>query len=243
MPKGSFPESCCQSFHSRGGSLLAQASTGDPPTLAGSFGSVSCGVIAPFLWVLVCTRFCLCPSRLESLFPPVLWKFCDQIRLPFKVSFPEVSQSPCQSLPRLGSLTCGSKLSQQWENFFGIIVLQFVGHPSSRYGILFYHDYPLLPSCWGLFFVFGHGVSSFSRFQHPPVDGCSTVSCDFGALAGDECLSFYSAILNQKKQNYLVFNCEEITQSWNGVNQHFQCTKPIQFTKQSKKISFTVFQS
>ena len=29
-----------------------------PPTLAGSFGSVSCRVTAPFLWVLVCTKFC-----------------------------------------------------------------------------------------------------------------------------------------------------------------------------------------
>ena len=26
-------------------------------------GSVYCGVTAPFSWVLVCTRFCLCPAR------------------------------------------------------------------------------------------------------------------------------------------------------------------------------------
>ena len=32
------------------------------------------GVTAPFLWVLVWAKFCLCPSRLESLFPPVVWK-------------------------------------------------------------------------------------------------------------------------------------------------------------------------
>ena len=30
--------------------------------------------------------------------------------------------------------------SQQWENFFGIIVLQFVGHPFGGYGIWFYRD-------------------------------------------------------------------------------------------------------
>ena len=30
-------------------------------TLMGKSGSVSCGVTAPFSWVLVCTRFCLCP--------------------------------------------------------------------------------------------------------------------------------------------------------------------------------------
>ena len=49
------------------------ASTGDSWTLTGKSGSVSCGVTAPFSWVLVGTRFCLCPS--ESLFSPVLCKF------------------------------------------------------------------------------------------------------------------------------------------------------------------------
>ena len=38
-------------------------STGDSWTLTGKFGSVSCGVTAPFSWVLVHTRFCLCPPR------------------------------------------------------------------------------------------------------------------------------------------------------------------------------------
>ena len=56
----------------------------------------------------------------------------------------------------------------------------------------------LLPSDWGFFFVFGRGVSFFGGFQHPPVDGCSTASCNFGALAGgDARTSFYFAILNQ----------------------------------------------
>ena len=40
---------------------LTHASTGDSWTLMGKSGSVSCGVIAPFSWVLVHTRFCLCP--------------------------------------------------------------------------------------------------------------------------------------------------------------------------------------
>lgn len=40
-------------------------------------------------------------------------------------------------------------------------------------------------------------VFFFTGFQHYPVDGCPTTSCDFGALiGGDECSSFYSAILN-----------------------------------------------
>ena len=55
--------------------------------------------------------------RLESLFPPVLWKSCNQIPLAFKVWYPGDSQSLYQ-IPRLGSLTWGSEPSQQQENFF-----------------------------------------------------------------------------------------------------------------------------
>ena len=57
---------------------------------------------------------------------------------------------------------------------------------------------PLLPSCCSLFFVFGLGVSFFGMFQHL-INGCSTTSCDFGApKGGDERMSFYSTVLNQK---------------------------------------------
>ena len=52
----------------------------------------------------------------------------------------------------------------------------------------------LLPSCCSLF-VFVDGGALFGRFQCPPVDGSSTVSCDFDALAGGyECTSFCSTI-------------------------------------------------
>ena len=62
---------------------------------------------------------------------------------------------------------------------------------------------PLLPSCCGFFFVFECGIAffffSFGGFQHLPVDGYATAGNNFGALAGgDECISFYSAILNWK---------------------------------------------
>ena len=46
----------------------------------------------------------------------------------------------------------------------------------------------------------------FDGFQHPPVDGCSTASCDSGALArGDEHTFFHSAILNQKSVVHFYF--------------------------------------
>ena len=43
------------------------ASAGDSWTLPGKSGSVSCGVTAPFSWVLVLTRFCLWPPRVCKL--------------------------------------------------------------------------------------------------------------------------------------------------------------------------------
>ena len=47
-------------------------STGDSWTLIGMSGSVSYGVTAPFSWVLVHTRFCLCPSRGLMPYPGLL---------------------------------------------------------------------------------------------------------------------------------------------------------------------------
>ena len=77
------------------------------------------GVTAPFFRVLVCTGFYVCPPRVCF---PVLWKFCDQIPLTFKVRFHGDSQALCQ-MPRLGNLLWDLKLSQQCENFFGIVYL------------------------------------------------------------------------------------------------------------------------
>ena len=48
------------------------ASAGDSWTLQGKYGSVSCGVTAPFSWVLMHTSFCLCPPR---VYFPVLCNF------------------------------------------------------------------------------------------------------------------------------------------------------------------------
>ena len=57
---------------------------------------------------------------------------------------------------------------------------------------------PLLPSCWGFSFALGCGVSLSGGIQHFPVDGCPAASCSSGALAGDECMAFYSAILHHR---------------------------------------------
>ena len=117
-----------------------QTSSGDPPTLKGSFGSVSCGVTAPFLEVLVCARSCLRPPTLESLPPPpFLYKSYKQMRRAFKVRFPGDSQAVCW-FPRLRSMTCGWEPSQKWKGFFGITVPQFVENIPHGNGISFYCD-------------------------------------------------------------------------------------------------------
>ena len=51
---------------------LTHASAGDSWTHPGKFGSVSCWITAPFSWVLVNTRFYLCPL---GVYFPVLCKF------------------------------------------------------------------------------------------------------------------------------------------------------------------------
>ena len=162
MSKGNFSDNCSQSPCPWNEPLFTHSSTGDPPTPAGSFGSVSCWVTAPFFWVLVQAKFCFCPPRLESLFPSVLWKSCNQILLAFKVRFSGDSQPLCWVwVPRLGSLAWGSELSKQWESFFGIIVLQFAGHSPGGYGIWLHHicappaivlQLLLCLWTWGIFF-------------------------------------------------------------------------------------------
>ena len=171
----------------------------DPSTLPGKSGSVSYGVTAPSPWVLLCTLLCVCPPRVEFLFSPVLSKSCNQILLAFKVWFSGNSSSCCHT-PRLGSLTWCSGPSLQWMDFYGIIVLWFVSHPPSGYGIWFYCDCaPPTISLWLLLCLWMWDIF-FSEFQCLPVDDCSAVICDSGALAGgSEHTSFYSAILKQSQ--------------------------------------------
>ena len=187
-PKGSFPDRCCPVPHPCGEPLLTHASTGDPPTRAGSFVSVSSGVTAPFLWVLVRARFCVCPPSLESLFPLVLGKSCNQIPLGFKVRFPGDSQA---GKPAVGFWTFTA---------LGGLLRYHCSHPPSGCGIWFCRDYTS-PAILLQLLVFGCGVCFFGSFQPPPVDACSTVSRDLGALtAGHEHPPFYSSHLEWKDQ-------------------------------------------
>lgn len=112
--------------------LPTNASTGGPPTPAG--GNVQYPVRSLLLssgsW---CTKVLFVPPRPEFLFPLVLWKSYNQIQPAFKVRFPGDSHPLLD--PQAGEPDVGSEPSQQYENFCGVIVVKFVGHPPSRYGI------------------------------------------------------------------------------------------------------------
>ena len=134
---------------------------------------------------------------MESLFLWVLLKSYSLILLAFKVWYSGNSSSHRQT-PRLGSLTWGSEPSLQWVDFCSIIVLHFVSHPTSGYGIWFYCDCTpsttslQLPLCLWMWDIF------FGEFQCLPVHDCPAASCDSSALERrSEHTSFYSTILNQ----------------------------------------------
>ena len=101
---------------------MTHASTRDFWTLTSKAGSISYGVTSPFFWVLVHNRFCWCPSR---VFP----QSCGSSVI--KSHWPSKSSSPGVLIPfartQVGKSVVPLELLQQCENFFGTVVLQFVG--------------------------------------------------------------------------------------------------------------------
>ena len=105
----------------------------------GMYGSVSCGVTACVSWVLVCTRFCLCPQESVS---PVLCKFSwlyvgvNGNLLQEGLCHTQVccTQSPCPcSRPLLTCTSTGDTQTQCWLNLcvLGVRFVPFSGLSSS----------------------------------------------------------------------------------------------------------------
>ena len=137
------------------GKLLTHAFRGDPPTLAGRSGSFLSGVTAPFPWVLVHARFCLCPWSVEFLFSLVLWKSCNQILQEFKFRFPGNSHSLCQ-ISRLGSLRWGSETFTTVRDFLWCYCSPVCGLPTWQpLDLIFIMIFPFLPFHCNFFFIFG----------------------------------------------------------------------------------------
>ena len=134
--------------------LLTHASAKDSWTLMGKSGSVSCGVTAPFFWVLVCTRFCLCSP---SVFSPVLYKFwqlCvgvngDLLQEAYAIPKSAASRAPapaavhCWPVPPQETLKHGSVSAS-----VGLAV-----HFSEMYFIIL-RKFPSIPCLWTFSFYF-----------------------------------------------------------------------------------------
>ena len=93
-------------------------------------------------------------------------------------------QSPCPcGRPLLTHTFTGDTQTQFWLSFCVVFLswcAQVFFEPSEHLwrasGLILRVILPFLPSCWGLSFAFGHGVSFFGGIQHSPVDGCSAAS-------------------------------------------------------------------
>ena len=140
--------------------LPTHTSTEDPPTPADSLGSVFCGVTAPFLWDLVCTRF-VCALHDWSLCLP---KSCgspvikswwpsrsDFLGIPSPFVGSSVREAWCgvQNLHNSGRTSLALFFSSLW-------VIQ-----AESMGFDFIMTAPLLPSCCNFFLVFGCWKSFF----------------------------------------------------------------------------------
>ena len=154
------------------------ASARDFWTLMGKSGSLSCGVTAPFSWVLVQTRFCLCPPRVCF---PVLFKFWwlyggvngDLLQEGLCHTQVCCTQSPCRCSSLLLTRTSTEDTQTQFcLNLCGVSgswCTQGWFEPSEHFwqvwGLILNAISSLLPSCWGFSFLHGHGVFPHSHLS------------------------------------------------------------------------------
>ena len=154
---------------------LTHVSSGDSWTRPGKSRSVSCGVAAPFSWVLVCIRFCLCPPR---VYFPVLckfWQLCGGVNgdlLQEGLCHTQVccTQSPWPyGSPLLTRTSTGDTQTQFCLSLCGVSgswCAQGLFEPSEcphqDWGLIINMNSPP-PPCWGFSFALGCGVSPHSR--------------------------------------------------------------------------------
>ena len=153
------------------------ASTRDSWTLMGKSGSISCGVTAPFSWILVHTRFCLCSPRV--CFPSHVSSGSSTVGLMAHLLQEGLchtqvywTQSPCPcSSPLLIYTSSRDTQTQVYLSLCGISgswCTQGMFEPSEHlwqvWGLTLNVILPLLPSCRG-FSALRRGVSPHSCYS------------------------------------------------------------------------------
>ena len=126
---------------------------------------------APFSWILVQARFCLCPSRVYFLVLCKFWPLYGGVNgdlLQEGLCHTQVccTQGPCPcGSPLLTRTYRGDTQTQFCLSLCGVSgswCTQGLFQPSEcvwwRWGVILNVNSPLLPSCWG-FSALGHGVS------------------------------------------------------------------------------------
>ena len=175
---------------------LTHTSAGDSRTPTGKSGTVSCGVTAPFSWVLV-HKVLLCPLR---VYFPVWCKFW---QLYGRVNDDLLQESLChtqicctQSLcpcsrPLLIHTSTGDTQTQFCLSLCGVPgswCSQSLFEPSEplwqEWGLIRNMNSLLLPSCWGFSFALGCGVSPHSHSSAYRLTGVSlTLDVGYHLLA------------------------------------------------------------
>ena len=178
--------------------LPTHASTGGPPTPAGSFDSASGGVTAPLLWSWCAQNFVYVLQDWSLFFPSVLWKSYNQILLAFRVRFPGLPvplSDPMAGKPDMGFRTFTTLRELLWH-----YCSPACGSPTQKiWDLIFFMTVCLLLSNLGFFFFSGCGVCSFGGFQCHPVWLQIFAGCPPAKLVAilvlsqeeDECTSFY----------------------------------------------------
>lgn len=161
--KGHLPWLLLPVPHPHGEPLLTHTFTREPPTLEGRSGSVSCGITAPFPWILVCTRLC---AFLE--WSPCFPHFCEGPVI--KSCWPSKSDSLGFSSPFADPLPGNPDMGLR--AFMKIIPTSLVLLFSTllRAAHLASMEFDFYQGCTSpavllqFYFVFRHGISFFGEF-------------------------------------------------------------------------------
>ena len=150
-------------------------------------------------WVLVHMRPCVRPPRVESLFPPVLWISCTHSLLAFNTKWFGGSSFWCQT-PWQGSLSWDSELTLLWENFYGIIILQFVGLPWGRGGGM---EFDYISSA----LLYGEGNGNPLQYSclKNPVDGGAWYATVHGVSKSWTRLSDWTELMMDNVEHLFVY--------------------------------------